>query len=208
MEDKREEKISLEIKEQIFLTPSEIIEYLFCPRFIYFMHCLNILQHEEKRFKVLMGRKIHEKKAKINRDYLRRKIGCVKRENLVYLVSERYHLKGEIDEVLFLEDDTMAPLDYKFTEYQERLYRTHRIQSILYGLLIMDNYACQVKKGFLCYVRSKNLLKEITFKDKDFEKISDIIKEMIFIIQNGYFPKATAYKVRCIDCCYKNICLK
>lgn len=195
-------------KEQIFITPSEIIEYLFCPRFIYFIHCLNIPQHEEQRFKVLMGRKVHEKKAKLNKDYLRKKINCIKRENLVYLVSERYHLKGEVDEVLYLEDNTMAPLDYKFTEYKERLYRTHKIQSILYALLIMDNYGCEVKRGFLCYVRSKNLLKEITYKDRDFMKISDIIEEMLFIIQNGYFPKATPYKVRCIDCCYKNICLK
>lgn len=195
-------------KEQIFLTPSEIIEYLFCPRFIYFIHCLNIPQHEEQRFKVLMGREVHEKKAKLNKDYLRKKINCVKRENLVYLVSERYHLKGEVDEILYLEDNTMAPLDYKFTEYKERLYRTHKIQSTLYALLIMDNYECEVERGFLCYVRSKNLIKEITFKKSDFMKINDIIKEMLLIIQNGYFPKATPYKLRCIDCCYKNICLK
>ncbi len=180
-------------KEQIFLTPSEIIEYLFCPRFIYFIHCLNIPQHEEQRFKVLMGREVHEKKAKLNKDYLRKKINCIKRENLVYLVSERYHLKGEVDEILYLEDNTMAPLDYKFTEYKERLYRTHKIQSTLYALLIMDNYGCEVKRGFLCYVRSKNLIKEITFKKSDFMKINDIIKEMLLIIQNGYFPKATPY---------------
>lgn len=195
-------------KQEIYLTPSEVIEYLFCPRFIYFMHCLNIPQHEEHRFKVLLGREIHEKKAKTNKDYLRKKIGCIGRENLVYLVSEKYHLKGEVDEVLLLEDNTRAPLDYKFTEYKERLYRTHKIQSMLYALLIMDSYTCEVKKGFLCYVRSKNVLKEIIYKDRDFEKINDIIKEMIFIIQNGFFPKATSYKIRCIDCCYRNICLK
>lgn len=197
-----------QIKENIFLTPSAIIEYLFCPRFIYFMHCLNIPQHEEKRFKVLMGREVHEKKARLNKEYLRKKIGCVKRENLVYLASERYHLKGEVDEVLFLKDGMLAPLDYKFTEYKDRLYRTHRIQSILYGLLIMDNYGQEVKKGFLCYIRSKNLIKEIIFSKRDFEKVNNIIKEMLFIIQDGYFPKGTSYKIRCVDCCYKNICLK
>jgi CRISPR/Cas system-associated exonuclease Cas4 (RecB family) len=59
-----------QIKENILLTPSAIIEYLFCPRFIYFMHCLNIPQHEEKRFKVLMGREVHEKKARLNKEWL------------------------------------------------------------------------------------------------------------------------------------------
>ncbi|OQX06467.1 MAG: CRISPR-associated protein Cas4, partial [Desulfobacteraceae bacterium IS3] len=44
----------------ILLTPSEIIEYFYCPRFIYFIFSLGIDQHEEKRFKVLMGREVHK----------------------------------------------------------------------------------------------------------------------------------------------------
>lgn len=201
------DKTFLSVEKKIYLTPTEIMEYLFCPRFIYFMHCLNIPQHEEQRLKVLAGREIHEKKSKINKDYLRKKLNCTERENSVYLTSERYGLKGEVDEVLLLGDGTRAPLDYKFAEYKDRVYRTHKVQSILYALLIKDNYNCEVKRGFLCYVRSKNMIKEIIFKDKDYEKIDSIIKEIISIIQHGYYPKNTLYKIRCIDCCYKNICL-
>ena len=81
-------------KEGVYITPSEVIEYLYCPRFIYFMNCLSIPQHEEQRYKVLAGREIHEKKAKINKDYLRKKLNCNKREINVYLASDKYHLKG------------------------------------------------------------------------------------------------------------------
>jgi len=59
----------------ILLTPSEIIAHLYCPRFTYFMIAMNISEHEEKRFKVLKGREIHEDKTKINKDYLRKGIG-------------------------------------------------------------------------------------------------------------------------------------
>ena len=55
------------VKDGVYITPSEVIEYLYCPRFIYFMNCLSIPQHEEQRYKVLMGREIHEKKSKINK---------------------------------------------------------------------------------------------------------------------------------------------
>ena len=61
----------------ISVTPSLVMEYLFCPRFIYFMECLNIPQHEERRLKVQLGRKVHETKQQINKDYLRKKIGCI-----------------------------------------------------------------------------------------------------------------------------------
>jgi len=195
------------VKENVNITPSEVVEYLFCPRFIFFMNCLNIPQHEEQRYKVLMGRELHEERQKINRDYLRKKISCIKKEILVYLASVRYHLRGEIDEVLYLADGTMAPLDYKFAEYKDSIYRTHRIQSVLYALLIKDNYQCEVKKGYVCYVRSKYLLKEVIFNQKDFQEARSIIEEILRIIQYGHYPKKTKYSARCIDCCYKNICV-
>jgi len=194
-------------KEGAYITPSEVVEYLYCPRFIYFMNCLSIPQHEEQRFKVLAGREIHEKKAKINKDYLRRKLNCNKREINVYLASDKYHLKGVIDEVLFLEDGTAAPLDYKFAEYKERLFRTHKVQSTLYAILIKENYQVGVDRGYICYTRSKNLIKAIDFKESNFRKAVEMIDEALQIIQTGYYPKGTKHPSKCVDCCYKNICV-
>jgi len=48
------------------ITASDILEYLFCPRFVYFQNYLDIPQHEEKRFKVQKGRTIYEDKTHIN----------------------------------------------------------------------------------------------------------------------------------------------
>ena len=171
------------------------------------MNCLSIPQHEEQRYKVLIGRETHEKKAKTNKEYLRKKLHCTKREMSVYLVSDRYHLKGVVDEVLFLEDKTLAPFDYKFAEYGERLFRTHKIQSILYAILIKENFQCEVEIGYICYIRSKNLVKEIPYREKDFKVALEIIDEVLKIIQSGYYPKGTRYLSKCIDCCYKNICV-
>ena len=195
------------IKEGAYITPSEVVEYLYCPRFIYFMNCLSIPQHEEQRYKVLAGREIHEKKAKMNKDHLRKKLNCTKREICVNLASDKYHLKGVIDEVLFLGDGTAAPLDYKFAEYKEKLFRTHKVQSILYAILIKENYQVEVNRGYICYTRSKDLIKTIDFKEKDFIKAVGVIDEILKIIQTGYYPKGTKYLSKCIDCCYKNICV-
>ena len=197
-----------EIMEKgVYITPSEVVEYLYCPRFIYFMNCLSIPQHEEQRYKVLVGREIHEKKSKMNKEYLRKKLHCAKREISVYLTSDQCGLKGVVDEVLFLEDGTLAPFDYKFAEYRERLFRTHKIQSILYAILIRENFQCEVKRGYICYIRSKNLVKEILYREKDFQEALVIVDEVLKIIQSGYYPKGTKYLSKCIDCCYKNICV-
>jgi CRISPR-associated exonuclease Cas4 len=197
----------LELEPEVFIAVSDVMEYLFCPRFIYFMYCLGIPQHEEKRYKVLKGRELHEAREKVNKSYIRKKLQCVRKDVAVYLVSKRNHLKGEVDEVLFLEDGTAAPLDYKFAEFKDTLFRTHKYQSALYGLMIADNYGVEVNRGFVCYTRSKHLVKEVKLGNKDFERAIALVSEVLEIIQKGFYPEATKYKARCVDCTYRNICV-
>jgi CRISPR-associated exonuclease Cas4 len=206
------EKIDVEqrrvaIQEEIFITPSEVIEYLYCPRFIYYMNCLNIPQHEDARYKVLKGREVHEEKAKINREYLRKKLGCSAKDISVHLSSSALHLRGEVDEVLSFPDGTLAPLDYKFAEYKDWVFQTHKYQSSLYALLIMENYGKEVNRGYVCYLRSKNFIKTIPFCRADFEKAKHLVREILNIISKGYYPKKASSQAHCIDCCYKNICV-
>jgi len=68
------------------------------------MYCLGIPQHDEKRYKVLKGRALHEAREKVNRSYIRKKLQCTRKGIAVYLVSSKYHLKGKVDEVLFLTE--------------------------------------------------------------------------------------------------------
>ena len=193
--------------QEIFITVSDALEYLFCPRFIFFERCLMIPEHQEKRYKVLKGRELHEVREKVNRDYVRKKLNCTKKEISVYLTSHKYQVKGEVDEVLFLEDGTAAPLDYKYAMFKNTIYRTHKFQAALYGILIMEHFGVDVKRGFVCYTRSNNYVAEIDFRQKDYEKAKDIVREILMIIQRGYFPDGTKQKARCVDCTYRNICV-
>jgi len=192
----------------VYITPSEAIEYLYCPRFIYFMNCLGISQHEDQRYKVLKGRELHKEREQRNPDYVRKKLGCIGKDPNVYMSSPKHHLKGKVDEVLHLSDGTLAPLDYKYAEYREATYRTHKYQSVLYALMIQDTYQKEVRKGYICYAKKGNTLKEIPYTERDFEEARRIILGILEIVQSGYFPKRTSSRVRCIDCCYRNICVK
>lgn len=189
------------------ITPSEVIEHLFCPRFTYFMNCLNIPQHEELRYKVLKGRELHERREKSNPDYLRKRLGCVDKEVSVYLASRKLGVRGVVDEVLYFSDSTLAPFDYKYTEYTDFTFQTHKVQSILYALLIMESYKKPVKRGFICYTKDGNKVKEIIYTEKDFCYAKDIVQEIFNVILKGYYPKKTHSQNRCIDCCYRNICV-
>jgi CRISPR-associated exonuclease Cas4 len=171
------------------------------------MYCLDIPQHEEKHYKVLKGRELHDVKKRVNKDYIRKKLNCVRKETSVYLTSQKHKIRGEVDKVLFLKDGSASPFDYKFAKYKERFFKTYKYQSVLYALLIGENYNVPVKRGFICYTRSNNLIKEIKFEERDFNRAIEMINEILKIIQRGFYPKKTKYLMRCIDCCYRNICV-
>ena len=189
------------------ITPSEVIEYVFCPRFTWFMNVQNISQHEDKRFKVLKGREVHQHRETENKNYLRRKIGAVKKEISVYLASPELRIRGIVDEVLWLKDGAMAPLDYKYTEAREAAFKTHHIQVLMYAMLIKEIYQVEVTKGFVAYIRGGSKLLEIPVGNQDILEVESIIDKIFEIITLGKLPKRTPYRIRCRDCCYKNICV-
>jgi CRISPR-associated exonuclease Cas4 len=188
------------------LTPSHIIEYLYCNRFTYFEYVISIPQYEDRHFKVKKGREIHDQKLEQNKEYLRRRIGVTERYNDQYLTND--FLRGTIDEVLKLEDGTMAPLDYKFAIYDDKVFETYKTQLFCYAWLIEENFHCEVKKGFLVYTRSSNKLIEVEVAKSDKNLVKEATKGIQEIIENNYYPKATKFKQRCVTCTYRNICTK
>lgn len=191
---------------QFSVTPSEIIQYLYCPRFIYFEKVLGIPQFEEKSYKAMRGRRIHEKKTQINKDYLRKSLGVTDKLQEQYLTNNL--LRGKVDEVLTLGDDTMAPLDYKFAQYKDKVFNTYKTQLACYACLIEDNFGKKVNRGFLVYTRSKSKLVEVPISEHEKEEVKECALAIGEIICENRFPKATKYKKRCVDCTYRNICIQ
>ena len=188
------------------VTPSHIIEYLFCPRFTYFEYVAGIPQYEERHYKVEKGRNIHDLKMVRNKDYLRKRIGAVKKYTDQYLTNDI--LRGKVDEVLVLHDNSMAPLDYKFAPYKGKIYQTYLTQLFCYAVLIEENFKTTVNKGFLVYVRSKNKLVTVDITEKDKNHVKEVATSVTEIIEKNFYPRATKYKKRCVTCTYRNICTK
>lgn len=187
------------------ISASLLIEYWYCPRFVYFMNVLKIKQYEEKRLKVLKGREVHIEKT-LQPDYLRKKIGVIKREKEVYLSSPEYGICGILDEVLFLQDGGMSLLDYKFA-YNKHKFKTQFLQMVFYAILIEANFGKTVDRCYIVYTRERNKLVEYSITEKDRATVLKSVKSIRKIISGGYFPSVTSHKKKCPDCTYGNICI-
>ena len=117
-------------------------------------------------------------------------------------------MRGIVDEVLFLDDGTAAPLDYKYAEYKDRTFKNHKYQLTFYGQLIRENFNLPVNRGFIVYTRSRNKLIEVPITEGMYRELDKIIGNLLHVVQKGVYPKPTKYKARCSDCCYRNICEK
>ncbi|WP_018621546.1 CRISPR-associated protein Cas4 [Spirosoma luteum] len=193
------------------LTPSHIIEYLFCPRFTYFEYVLAIPQFEENDYKVMRGRHLHDERLERNKDYLRKRLGrpgapVVGKHVDQYLTNEL--IRGVVDEVIEFGDGTMAPLDYKFAEYKDKVYDTYRTQLYCYAWLIEVNFGRQVDRGFIVYTRSNNRVIEVPITDENKADVKQAANSIFSIIDRNFFPKATKAKARCVTCTYRNVCIK
>jgi len=200
------------MKQEVSTSPSitvtHVLEHLYCPRFTYYEYVLAVPERQERRWKVQKGRQVHLDRQKVNRSYLRKKLGVEDRQFDVPLASRRLGARGVADEVVTLEDGSMAPFDYKFAKAPRMVYHNQRIQSALYGLLIREVFDAPVHRGFVCYTRSNYKVVEIPFGDTVFADAEQTVREVIDVIQQGYFPEATSWPKRCSDCCYRNICIQ
>lgn len=188
----------------ISITPSHIIQHLYCPRYTYFEWVLRIPQNEEKYGKVMRGRKIHDQRLERNKGYLRKRLGVTNRWDDQYLTND--HLRGRIDEVLQLKDGTYAPLDYKFAEWKDKVFRTYKLQLYCYALLIEQNFGGAVNAGYLVYTRSSNKVVKVDIGQKEKERVRAIVREIAQVVADNKYPKATKYPRQCVSCTYRNIC--
>lgn len=137
---------------------------------------------------------------------MRKRIGVVEKYIGQYLTNDV--LRGEVDEVLLLDDGTMAPLDYKFAEFKDRIFETYQTQLYCYAWLIEDNFGISVNRGYLVYTRSQNKLVEVPISRDDIDTMKKCAVDIQDLITKNWFPKATRYKRRCLDCTYRNICIQ
>lgn len=190
------------------ITITHVLEHLFCPRFTYFEHVLAIPERQEKRWKVQKGREVHLERQKVNKSYLRKKLHVVKREFDVPLASDELRIRGVADEVLTFEDGSMGPFDYKFAKAPRKTYRTQRLQCVLYGMLIEKVFGCEVHRGYLCYTRDNYKIVEVPINSRARSAAMKSVNEVLEIIQSGFLPQPTSQQQRCVDCCYRKICIR
>lgn len=185
----------------MLLKVSDIKQYLYCPRIIYFTYVLPV----EKKVtpKMAFGKEEHLQIAKRE---TRRKLSVYGLENGqrffgVSLYSPRLELEGVLDMYLATPRGYF-PVDYKAAC---RIALNHKYQLIAYALLLEETLGHPVRGGFIYLIpRASAYFIEATPEARLFTK--RILGAIRTLVAAERFPRDSRSKSRCWDCEYKNFC--
>ena len=189
---------------KLYLTATDLMNYLYDPRIIYLVHVLKIPQ--ATTIKEFEGRKKYEEfEIKSKRNKIIKELPFLPKTYDVYLVSEKYRISTKVDCVAIDKIKKQAyPIQVKYSIKPRALYRTQKFQLVMEALLIEEQLGYKVPIGYIKFLRSGDFVKvQITQKLR--EELLRIFSEIESIIKSEKLPKGTKDKKKVVDNCYKNI---
>ncbi|MCF2138267.1 MAG: CRISPR-associated protein Cas4 [Candidatus Thorarchaeota archaeon] len=145
--------------EENFLTPTDVKQYVFCPRVTYFTRVVQIRpimssqQPDAKKDHVRIAD--HEKRR---RNMLKQSFPftVAKRKFELFFRSPRLQVHGKVDMLVITNEGEYIPVEFKAMVSKNRQVRLdHKYQLAVIALLIEDHYDTIVRRGYLHYMKDE-----------------------------------------------------
>ncbi len=185
------------------LRVSDLKQYIYCPRIIYFYYVLPIPRRVTRKMEY--GKMEH---LEINRLEKRRGLKAYgllegKRDFQVFLQSSRLGLHGLLDMVITTEGRQVYPVEFKHSVSKYGLHQKYQLAA--YAMLLEESYRKPVRYGFLYLIPSKSAVPiEITTGMREYVKKA--LSAVRNVIAGERIPGYVRSKNRCTDCEFKNYC--
>lgn len=193
---------STRISPALSLTVSDVKQFVYCPRVVYFTYSLP--QRRPTTYKMHEGKLEHEHVAELEERRSLKAYGLAEGERQfnVALYSDRLGLSGKLDMVILVPGEVI-PVDFKNSGAGVGL--NHKYQLTAYALLVEDRWRKPVRRSFIYLVPLKKAHEVVITPNMRLfvRRTLDRIRDMI---SGEYLPPATRQKSRCRDCEFKNFC--
>jgi len=188
-----------------YLTVTDISQYYYCPRKLYFIRTLGITQVPKKKME--LSKKEHDREDK--RQTERKEIYGFKKEEVkevlkkVKVEDHELKLRGILDYVLVLNNGEMLPVEIKYTDYPSPSLRWRK-QLFAYSLLLDSTFTTTIKRAIL-YFSIQNIHEIIEVSPSDKNLIKEDIKKMRQLIASESIPNKVDDS-KCSYCEMKKFC--
>jgi len=192
----------LAIGPALALRVSDLKQYAYCPRIVYYQHVMPV--ERATTYKMMYGKEAHAALEALEQRRKLRAYGLDAGERMfhLWLSSSRLGLSGKLD-LLIRTEQGFYPVDFKHTE--GRPHRNHLLQLAAYALLVEERYGVPVERGFLYLIPSKDVV-EVEITDALKQEVLEVIQRIHEMVRREALPPPTPVRARCTDCEYQNYC--
>ena len=197
---------------RIEITPtlrvSDLKQYFYCPRLIYYLYCLPHVR--PTTFLMQAGVQAGEDERQREKRRSLRAYGLQRGEAFfnVDLYSPRLSVTGKLDMAIQTDDNSSRkpeaiPVDYKFTA--GRVISHFLMQVIAYGILLEEQWNIPVHRGFIYLIPARRAkMVEITPSLR--RQVEDALCDMRRIILEEAMPPAPRRRGKCTVCEFRRFC--
>lgn len=194
--------------EGITFRVSDLKQYFFCPRVVYYHQCLPKVR--PTTFKMQMG--TEEGRAEHAREERRslRAYGLKRGERFfdVALYSEQLGLRGRLDMAIRTDENAEGmweaiPVDYKLTP--GRIVTHFALQVVAYGMLLEEAWGIPSRRGFLYLIPSRRA-RLIAITPDQRERVRQAAKAMRDIALYERMPPPPKKRGKCAICEFRRFC--
>ncbi|NLX91670.1 MAG: CRISPR-associated protein Cas4 [Firmicutes bacterium] len=187
----------------ISLRVSDLKQYIYCPRILYFYYVLPV--HRRVTRKMEYGKMEHIEIQKLEKRRGLKPYGILegKRSFQISLSSTHLGIHGVLDMMITSADSNIYPVDFKHSLRQKDLHQKYQLAA--YAMLLEEAYQRPVRFGFLYLIPSKTIVPvEITGSMR--EHVKKVISAIQNVVMGERMPAYVRSKQRCTDCEFRNYC--
>ena len=187
------------------LAVSDITQYFYCPRKVYFMKTLGI--KIKARPNLDMGKEEHDKEHRRVKERIT--VYGFSEEDVAQVIHNlavediNLGLYGMVDTTIILKDGEVVPVDVKYTD-AESVRVNWKKQLTAYALLLESRFKTVVKRGFV-YFPSKHKQIQIDMPDEAKSALKQDVKKIKELIESEKMPNVSKGK-QCSYCEMKKFC--
>lgn len=191
--------------EDELIPASDIRQYQFCPRIIYFTKILGVNERmtesedEGKRAHT----NFHEKEKRRTTLFGVKSMKIEKKWVNYFIRSERLGLQGTVDMIVKIEDEFIV-VEFKETEAPKRIPDGHIYQVAAYALLVEEKFKTIIRRLIIHYSKNNKTI-EVPLTDNIRNHVHWITKKIQKILSREILPMARPSS-KCNSCGYNWIC--
>lgn len=187
----------------ISLRVSDLKQYIYCPRILYFYYVLPVPRRVTRKMEY--GKMEHIEIQQLEKRRGLKPYGIMegKRSFQISLSSTRLGMHGVLDMMITSADSNIYPVDFKHSLRQKDLHQKYQLAA--YAMLLEEAYQRPVRFGFLYLIPAKKIVPvEITGGMR--EHVKKVISAIHNVVMGERMPAYVRSKQRCTDCEFRNYC--